>query len=334
MRVPSIALRALAVAAASMLPSGCGESLDPGGQSSRLRPPVVRPASLAIGRSDPVALNQDLLYVSSIIDCNVYVLTYPQGKLVQTLNVCRLGFGNAYGLCTDKSGDVFMSMANGFSIFEYVHGGAQPIRQLENTSLLPAGCSVDPTTGNLGIASGAGAVAIFNKASNTYRIYSAPDIPAFYFCTFDDHGNLFADGESNENTFALAELPKGSSDLRVITVPGNNQFGLALQWDGRHVAIEAAQSSNEFTLDRIRISGLSATVVGTTTFAGPPNGFLPFQFWLQGSTIVQAESENAEVGFWHYPRGGQQTKAFQIGGGTFPALTIIGVAVSLAPRHR
>ncbi|MBV8531513.1 MAG: hypothetical protein JO104_09365, partial [Candidatus Eremiobacteraeota bacterium] len=80
---------------------------------------------------------------------------------MQTLNACGFGFGPAFGLCTDKGGDVFMTMGEGFSIFEIAHGGTEPIAQYEDQSLLPVGCSVDPKTGALGVASVTGNVAIF-----------------------------------------------------------------------------------------------------------------------------------------------------------------------------
>lgn len=70
----------------------------------------------AVSRVDPTAHGKDVLYASSLYNCDVYVFSYPRGKLVQTINA-DLGFGPAFGLCSDKSGDVFMSMGAGFSIF-------------------------------------------------------------------------------------------------------------------------------------------------------------------------------------------------------------------------
>jgi hypothetical protein len=323
------AFRALGVGAALILLAGCGGSLGAGGQSSLLAPQSTRTSLHGNSLIGPAARGKALLYATSVYNCDAYVFSYPRGIFGQTINVCMLGFGPAFGLCTNRSGDVFMAMAEGFSVFEFAHGDTQPIAQLRDDSLLPVGCSVDPKTGDLGVASATGNVAIFKNASGTPQIYSLANVTEFFFCTFDDRGNLFADGEHNDGSFALAELPKGSSALREITVSGNFGIGLALQWDGRHIAIGQTQASNDFILDRIRVSGSAAKIVGTTTLTSTLNSFTPFQFWIQGSTIVQPENGNEEIGLWNYPGGGAQTKGIQIKGST-----LVGVTVSVAPHHR
>ncbi len=319
--------RALSVSLVLTLLTACGGSLQEGAQSGVL---ALQAPSPLHGSSwtDPEARGKDLLYASSIYNCDVYVFTYPRGKLFQTLNACGLGFGPAFGLCTDKSGDVFMAMGAGFSIFEFAHGGTEPISQLQDDSLLPLGCSVDPKSGNLGVASTTGNVAIYKDASGSPQIYSLGDISEYFFCTFDGHGNLFVDGKHSDDSFALAELPKGGTALREITVVGTVEPGFALQWDGRHVAIGGTQGSNGFILDRIRVSGSIAKIVSTTTLIAAPNASTPFQFWIEGDAIVQPENGNAEIGFWTYPLGGEQSKGIQIKGSS-----LVGVTVSIAP-HR
>src|SRR6202034_3377504 len=61
----------------------------------------------------------------------------------------------------------------------------------------------------------------------------------FYFCGYDDEGNLFVDGLSAPGTghFALAELPKGGSALKTITPNQYIGWPGGVQWDGKHVAI-------------------------------------------------------------------------------------------------
>jgi hypothetical protein len=272
-------------------------------------------------------LRGSLLYSSGDYTCGVSVFTYPRGKLVQTLNVCDLGFGPAFGLCTDKRGDVFMAMGEGSTVFEFAHGGTKPIAQLQAGSLLPVGCSVDPETGDLGVGSVGGDVAVFKNATGTPQTYSLSDVPEFFFCTYDDRDNLFAGGEHNDNSFALAELPKGGSALREITVPGGFSPEFALQWDGHHVALGKAQGSSAFTVARIRVTGSVAKVVAKTSLDAAPNTLTPFQFWIRGGTIIQPEMQNSEIGFWNYPAGGRQTKGLKIG-----ATSLVGITVSAAPR--
>ncbi|HEY4433968.1 MAG TPA: hypothetical protein VGM99_06160, partial [Candidatus Cybelea sp.] len=78
----------------------------------------------------------DLLYVAT--GDNVYVLTYPKGKVVGSLGVS----GN--DLCADAHGDVFVP--SGYVILVYAHGGAYPSKTL-NGGDIPLGCAVDPRTG-------------------------------------------------------------------------------------------------------------------------------------------------------------------------------------------
>src|SRR5579883_347806 len=316
---------ALGVSAIAIVLAGCGGAMGPSAASSFISE-ASSSQSHGFAWNEP-ARDKSLLYVSSVYSCDVYVFTYPRGKLVQTLNVCGLGFGPAFGLCSDQGGDVFMAMGEGFSIFKFAHGGTQPIAQLENDSLLPVGCSVDPKTQDLGVASAEGNVAIFKNGSGSPQIYYLRDVAGFFFCTFDGHGNLFADGERRDRTFTLTELPKGGSALREITVSANVGPGFALQWDGRYVAIGATQASNKFILDRIRLRGSAAKVVGTTTLDAAPNTSIPFQFWLQNGVVIQPETGNAEIGFWNYPKGGEAIKDIPIGGSS-----LVGVTVSVAGR--
>lgn len=317
---------ALVLSGVGVLLAGCSAVQGSTGSGSLV--PVARyerhgvlPVESAVGKT--------LLYASRA-DCNVYAFAYPRGVLVQTIDACAFGFGPAFGLCTDKAGNVFMSMGEGSSIFEFAHGGTQPIAQFENGSILPVGCAVDPKSGSLAVASVTGNVAVFAAGSSTPKLYSLGDVAEFYFCTFDDRGNLFADGEHNDrdSTFALAELPKGGSTLREITVDGNLAAGYAIQWDGRHLAVGGAPESGGIGIDRIRVSGSAAKVIGTTALDMGPDTFFPVQFWIRGKTLVQPETSNSEIGFWSYPAGGKQTKEIPIGGSS-----LVGVTVSAVPRR-
>lgn len=318
---------ALAFSGAVILLSGCGAVT--GANKANALPPAVRYRQSGVSTIVPAALGRDLLYASRA-DCDVYVFTYPRGQLVQTIDACAFGFGPALGLCTDKAGDVFMSMGEGSAVFEFAHGGTEPVAFFQSEAILPVGCAVDPKTGDLAVASVDGEMAIFAPGSATPQLYFLSDIGKFYFCTYDDRGNLFADGEHNDRygTFALAELRKGGSALREIAVNGNVATGYAIQWEGRHLAVGGAPESSGIGIDRIRVSGSTATVIGTTSLQMGPDTSLPVQFWIRGKTLVQPESDNSEIGFWKYPLGGEQTKEIPVGG-----TSLVGVTVSVAPRR-
>ena len=151
------------------------------------------------------AKREDLLYVAT--GDNVYVLSYPGGKLVGSLGIT----GN--NLCSDARGDVFIP-TSGYDVVEYAHGGNSPIETLADGDI-PLGCAVDPTTGNLAVtneASGAGEVAIFPKAKEPSTWHRDPDIGTFGLCGYDDRGNLFVDGSGSGNFLAIP--PRGAKRLR------------------------------------------------------------------------------------------------------------------------
>src|SRR5581483_1540828 len=89
---------------------------------------------------------------------NVYLLSYPSGKLVSSLEI------PGYNICSDNDGNVFVP-TTGYQIAEYSHYG-ELIQKLQDGDV-PLGCAVDPTTGNLAVTnegSGAGEVAIYSNA--------------------------------------------------------------------------------------------------------------------------------------------------------------------------
>ncbi len=119
----------------------------------------------------PEAKRRGLLYISDGSTYDVYVYAYPGGKLVGTLT----GFTEPAGECVDKVGDVFITsqtFSGTGTIYEYAHGGTQPIQTLNDAAGNPRGCSVDRTTGNLAVSnfaslSGGGSVSIYTNAQGT-----------------------------------------------------------------------------------------------------------------------------------------------------------------------
>ena len=168
-----------------------------------------------------------------------------------------------------------------------------------------------------------GSLAVYKNASGDPAIYSLSDIEALYFCTYDEHGNLFAAGEHSNSSFALVELPKGAGVLREDSVNGTITPGYGLQWDGQHLALGAAQTSSEFVIDRIRVSGRKATVIGTTTLDASANSSVPVEFWIRGwKTIIQPQAENGQIGFWNYPAGGAQIRNIGLPGSMLSGVTV------------
>jgi hypothetical protein len=288
-----------------------------GGCGSGLSPSVTQ--SLSASWMAPDATKADLLYVSDQAKNGLYVFTYPQGKPEGILT----GFNSPTGLCADRAGHIFALNGYGAEVVEYAHGGKNPMATLSDSGEYPSGCSVDPTTGNLAVANytsttgGPGSISIYAHAKGNPQKYKSSNIHYFYFCGYDDSGNLFLDG-TNNGLFVLAELAKGKTTFTEITIhqsittPGN------VQWDGKHVAVgdQANPVVYQFTVR----SGKAANS-GSTTLTGS-NGIV--QFWIQGTSIIGPVSHNANVMIWNYPAGGNPKKTIS------PMGDPIGAAVSLA----
>ena len=275
--------------------------------------PSVAPLPSAAGAIRPDARGA-LLYVSDTETSDVYVFSYPQGKLQQTLT----GFADPAGECVDKSGNVFIANTGGSNIVEYAHGGSSPIATLKDKGYFPLGCSVDPTTGNLAVTnfsttgSAAGNVVIYKKAKGRpKRHYADPSIYQMLLCGYDAAGNLFVDGLTQSYGGVVAELRHGGAKLRDVALDRSIYNPGGVQWDGKHVAI-GDQSSN--TIYQFRIKNGKAKTASSTKLGGAS---LVFQFWIDGNKVIGPDAGAADVGIWKYPQGGS------------PVKTIAGVYVPL-----
>ena len=260
----------------------------------------------------------NLLYLSSSSTGNVYVFTYPGGQLVGTLTGLDW---SAQGECVDSSGDVFIttSSASGKKnlIYEYAHGGTDPIATLNNPTYA-YGCAVDPTTGNLAV-SGADTVAIYKNATGTPKTYSSTDLE-FFFCGYDDAGNLYltaANGDPSQ--VELIRLANGSSTFQPIslkaTLYNDSLLVPSVQWDGKQMTVSSVRDYKDpLTIYRLRILGTTATVAGTTHLKVKHNSHAG-QSWIQGKTVIGIETldnvrtekyrDYSNASLWAFPKGGE-----------------------------
>ena len=248
--------------------------------------------------------SSDLLYISSSGNFDaVTVYSYPKIELVGTLK----GFNEPQGECVDRAGDVFVTNTNDSDIVEYAHGGTSPTKTLSDSGYYPVGCAIDPTTGNLGVTniyssgSGPGSVSIYKRARGLPATYRDPNIVAYYFCGYDDNGNLYLDG-ANASGFAFAELPNGSNTFVNITLNQTIYFPGGVQWDGSDVAVgdQEADDTDTSAIYQFAISGDTGTEVGETPLTGAID---VVQFWIQGGRVIGPDAGNNDVGIWTYPSG-------------------------------
>jgi len=264
----------------------------------------------------PDLAKQALLYVSNYGGSDVFVYTYPQGKLVGTLT----GFHGPDGICTDKKGDVWIvnnyGTQSGENVVKYKHGGTKPIATVYDPAYIPVSCSVDPATGDLAVsnlstyASGPGNLALFMDAKGNPKLIAVPHMSNVYFCGYDPKGNLFVDGTQTgpSTAFQFAELPKGKKTFEDITLKGVTiNFPGNVRWDGKHVAVGDQNYQAYPEISAIyQTTGSGGKIVGKTVFSdyGDIEGF-----WIQGKTVIGPDNcqngctDGYSVGFYDYPAG-------------------------------
>ncbi|HEY2554080.1 MAG TPA: hypothetical protein VGI15_02425, partial [Candidatus Cybelea sp.] len=207
-------------------------------------------------------------------------------------------------------------------VLEYAHGGTTPLQTLSVSAGEPAGCAVDPTTGNLAVTIlGTSDVVIFLGGSGSGKTISG-SLSDTYFDGYDDKGDLFVDGFEGSSP-ALAELPKGGSTFVPIALSHGLLFPGAVQWHGRYLAV-GDQSAH--AIYHFAIRGGNAKEIGVTQLGGSSD---IVEFWIQKPDVVGADAGNETAAIWKYPSGGAPIR-FLSGPFGLPG----GVTVSVAKQHR
>lgn len=312
MDIKILSLRGLiASAAAASILTACSSLDFPSG----VQQPITKSAKVAAKTTGT------LIYVTD--GCGgTCVLSYPDGKLVGTLNVGA--FYNA-GACTNSQGDVFISNNN--TIVEFAHGGTSPIASFNLPGDQAKGCAVDPTNGNVAVVfNGASVdVAIFSTGSNTPKLYTS-ELDS-YTCAFDASGNLFVAG-LNDQEEELSELSRGGTRFNAITINGNVGFPGQLQWVGKYLTYESI-SKNKTMIYRLLPSGSSANIVGKTRIVGPATAHNSWIYNGQAFVPYSNHGPNAQkLGVWKYPRGGTRVSTFSHFAGANARLQFVVLSVS------
>lgn len=270
------------------------------------------------------AKNDDLLYVNadrpSAGGGEVLVYTYPGGKLVGTLGE----YANPAGLCSDASGNVFVT-TGGFEglnpgVQKYSHEGRR-LATLSVPAPWASTCSVDPTTGNL---------AVLNYGTDVYIYHNARGKPVAYstglenatYCAFDTAGNLFLVGQDNNRKNQLVEMLAGGSETFQTIELDRPITPTRVQWDGADLAVQGISPTFIY---RMQVSQGRAKTVSRVRLIGAGNS----QFWISGSTIARATDTRMKIGVWNYPEGGRHKNV------TKQALPYqaAGLTVSLSSRR-
>jgi hypothetical protein len=181
------------------------------------------------------------------------------------------------GACSDPAGNVWLAGNNGsgFAWYEYRHDGSGPIASLPVVTS-PVSCAIDPKTGDMAVANygynDVATVNVYKKAQGTPKTYSVSGVTDFYFCAYDDQGNLFVQGTIYTGQYvAIAEeLPSGGKSLQSISLVANRSIPGGLAWDGKHLAVAFGDSE---TIYRFKTGPLGATLIDSSNFAMDEHGF-------------------------------------------------------------
>jgi hypothetical protein len=293
------------------------------------------PAAIRTSWMTPGAAKGDLAYVSNALTKDVYVYSWPHLKLEGTLT----GFGSPGGECVDKDGNVWIADQGAQTMVKYPHGGTAPSATLPDSSGVPDGCAVDPTTGNLAVTnlfdvtpSGGqtqGAVLVYPNGSGSPTSYQDAGMYFYDFCGYDPHGNLFLDGINSVSSdeFTFAELQKGNTRFTPIKLNQYINYPGGVQWHGKHVAV-SDQLSTPGTIYEFSISGSNGTLVGKTPLT---DGDDIAQFFIDGKLVVGGSyyttGSTSNVATWHFPAGGAPVT--NVPG---PSRALFGAVVSRAKK--
>jgi hypothetical protein len=311
----NLARFALTMGAAALF-AGCGA------QSSGTLPQRVTAQSRAHKASGSYG---ELLYVNFSGNGQFGIFTYPQDQQVATI------YMDAGALCADTSGNVWVIKINSIP-YKFPHGAKKPIYHLGNAHksvYLVTDCAVDPTSGKLAVST-SGAILIWQDVK-----FSKPAVYLTKFpfiatgCTYDNAGNLFFDGyEESVDKLELFELAKGSSSFTNISLDRPGWLGeewSGLQWDGTYLALSTRpHKRRSAVVYRVNVSGGSGTVVQTIHFKDKYVG--TGLFWLQGDTLIAADTYQENIGLWQYPKGGKPTQLLPM-----PLREQGGITLSITP---
>lgn len=300
---------------ATLFLTGCGGTSNVPPKAA-LQPPMAEsPLNRSWTKSS--AKSGDLLYVSNLNGYSGYgeilVFSYPGKQLVGELSE---GIFDPQGLCVDEARDVWIVNFGSSQIVEYAHGGTSPIATLSDPNTGAFACSVDRISGDLAVSDLGGHVAIYPSAQGSPTIYSDPSIRDFYYCAYDNEGNLFVDGSSGN---LIAELPKGASTFNDITLSKSVGPG-SLQWKKTYLAAASLPKPSDGThgsiaIYQIKVSSSTGTIVGKTLLKTERNRrtIQRVQYWIEGNTIIGPNffhgGANSYLNFWKYPSGGKPTAA-------------------------
>lgn len=253
----------------------------------------------------------DLLYVTNYTSAAFF--SFPEGKKIGML---PSSIGHPLNVCSDAAGNVWFPFnvgRNRYRLYEFAHGGTQPISIIDVPRHKNAdACAVNSTNGDLAVlnsccGTGNNSVLIWPGA----RSGKPKEYHSFYnptACDYDDRGNLLLSGWVDSDGYFFEELKNGAGKLVNISLSKHSFTVGSVRWDGRYFAV-AAEERRGLIIWRLQLSGTSAKIVETVR---PKPFHYPGWFAVKGNTMVGTERSRNQtaLGIWRYPTSGAPLRSF------------------------
>jgi hypothetical protein len=166
---------------------------------------------------------------------------------------------------------------------------------------------------------GQGNIAIYGDAKGTPQTYLDPKTYYYFYCTYDDNGNLYFDGSaesgnSSDNTSHYELLQVHRNRFRSIGIHWNPrdpkpQSG-GIHWFRGHLAI--AKYNHDTSSSLYDVNPRNGHILESARLSDSVG---VEDFFIHGSTIVSPNY--SAVQFWRYPSGGSPTKTIPNDKATF-----------------
>src|SRR6202041_3273868 len=131
-------------------------------------------------------------------------------------------------------------------------------------------------------AGSAGEVDVFPGSRQGKPIVYHTDFQPGYG-TYDNHGNIFADGSVNSGDFVFDELAKGSKSFAPVRLDKPAVNPGSVEWDGKYVVVGVGYLSEGPALYRVRVSGYRGRVVQSVHLQQLAS---PARFWIHDGDVV------------------------------------------------
>lgn len=293
---------ALSLTSVALALSGCGAPQQTVGTTAA----IVRSAAA----ERPANTGGDLLYASD--RQNLYVMTYPQAKLIDTLS----GFSSLelHGICGDAKGDVYVTSFGYYSkhedpeVYVFEHGATTPSRVLTSPYGARA-CAADSVSGDLAVITDTNspALAIYSKAQGSPKLYSGG---AYMAGTYDGNGNLYLASASFVGNSPIALFANGK--FTTVALDQRIPWARDIQWHNGVLVVTAQAHGTKqqvywVTLDTTTSGHVAPAFILERKHKPEPHYGVPDM--IVGKTIIAPGHSHGQLDFWKYPKGGEPDRS-------------------------